>query len=277
MEFSPTSTPSFEQYQHNQAALGFGQSSPAQRRDWYDTWASMYYPNAFQAELLNYQNEYDKPINQMLRWQQAGLNPYNFQPSSGASGNQGASIKQSTGHQDIMQKKIGNTLSAVSSLSGAVRAAKEIYDYMNFGKDISAYNKEVAHQNSLMAYQNQLWNSYWNLGNDAVIDQQFDDNGNLISERKISESPRAKYMESSTQRIQAQISQLNSMVDVLYPSQAEANKAKAALTAYQEQILHGNNDAILNINTGNALADSILKVLAFWLKQQSLVGIGSLM
>lgn len=261
MEFIDNITPDYTNYK---AALPSGYIGAAKDQDQYNSWLSMYIPNAYQAAMLNYQNEYEKPINQMLRYQQAGLNPYSFQHQQSASGAQGAAIKPSTANQEIRQQKIDQVLKGVSTLSQAAGAARELFDYMNFGRFISASNKEIAVHNTAVARSNRYWTEYWN--GPVVVDE----GGNSYIDAP--GSPRAQYMQFSTQRIQAQISQLDSMVNTLYPSQVSANEARAALQAYQKQLLQGQNDAILDINTGNELADSILKMLAFWIKNSLNLG-----
>lgn len=249
MEFTDSVTPSFDQYKQNMPYT-FGATNP-DKRDMFREWAQMYYPNAFQAALLNYQNEYDKPINQMLRYQEAGLNPYSFQPSqssSGASGSKPGVVAQTAG------ERVQNALKGIDSTVKAAATAREIYDYVNYGRHTSQSNMLRAFADASRAQSEADWAGYWNYG------PGFGPNSVYVES-----SPRARYMEGSTQRIEAQVSQLNYLVDTLYPSQEEANRARAALQDYQKQIQQGNYDAILQIDTGNKTADAILKMLCMML------------
>lgn len=233
---------------------------------WKD-WASLYYPNAFQAAMLNYQNEYEKPINQMLRYQEAGINPYAFQPQQSASGAQGS---KPGSFSQTYQDRVQNAMKAVSSLSQAAGIAKELYDYCKFGVgirqndlDISGFNRSTALSRSQSAAYQAQWDQWWNTGIDNSSSEGTPSDHYFPG--IIESSPRARYMEASTQRIERQVKQLDYFVDILYPSQKEALEARAALQAYQKDIQQGNYDAILNINTGNKTADSILKMLCIML------------
>lgn len=70
-------------------------------------------------------------------------------------------------------------------------------------------------------------------------------------------------MQQSTDRIAAQISQLETLVNMIYPSQKQANEARSALDDYKKQVLAGQKDVILQIDTGDQTADAILKGVLF--------------
>lgn len=251
MEFTDNVTPGYGTYWQNtvnNSPWTVGRAS--KEADAYNQWAQLYYPNAFQVAMLNYQNEYDKPINQMLRWQEAGLNPYAFQPSQGASGAQGSKPGSGTPFSSLQQDKVNTALRAVSTSSQALSVARELYDYLNFGKEIRSSELLRAQADASRAQSEADWALYWNYGE-----------GMGPNSPAVQSSPRAQYMANSSERISAQINQLNSLVDTLYPSQVEANAARAALQDYQKQIQQGNYDAILSINTGNKTVDAILRML----------------
>lgn len=274
MEFQDTTIPSFQDFASQYKSPGAPGMSRSQLNDLRDTWNQMYYPNAFQAALMNFQNEWQSPVNQMLRYQQAGLNPYSFQSQQSASGAQGSKPEPQFGRQQLNQEKISNALKAASSVSQVMGVAKDIYDYLKFGKDRSFY------QTSLLKAQNTAqslaiqrseaaldWDNYWNYGSTIVPTDEY--GNNVIDPNN---SPRAKYMQSSTDRINGQIDQLKYLTKFLYPSQKDLNDARTALIKYQKEISEGRYDAVLNIHTGNATADSILRMIGMWLLQSS-VGI----
>ncbi len=274
MEFQDTTTPSFQDYV-NQYKSPYAQGmSTSKMNDLRDTWAQMYYPNAFQAAMLNYQNEWQKPLNQMLRYQEAGLNPYSFQAQQSASGAQGAKPEPQFGRQQLNQEKISNALKAASTVTQVMSVAKDIYDYLKFGKDRSFYQTSLTKNNADAASylaqikeQEMAWSQYWNGAR-----QGYDDEGNDMGFQiwDPNESPRAQYMQSSTQRINAQIGQLQYLTKFLYPSQKDLNEARKALIDYQKEISQGRYDAVLKINTGNRTADSILRMIGMWLLQSSI-------
>lgn len=276
MEFNDQVTPSWQDYysqMYNPNAPGLAPTQ-AQNRDWYNSWLSMYMPNAFQAALLNYQNEYERPVNQMLRYQEAGLNPYSYQHQQSASGSQGAQIKPSTDNQEMSLKRVQTMMNGVSSLSSALGAAKEIYDYINFGVEQQGYRtsilasqSEAANYEALLKGSDLNWQRYWNQGVDLPV-TYYDSNGQK-HDFLPSHSPRAKYMQESTSRLRAQIAQLSYMVNTLYPSQTAANEARAALTNYLQEIEAGKNQAVLNINTGHKDLDAVLRFIVYLLKDNS--------
>lgn len=270
MEFTDTTTPNFEDYksQNRQYWRAWHDSD----KDAFASWAQMYYPNAFQAALLNYQNEYEKPINQMLRYQQAGISPYSdFSSQSSSSGSQGSAPTPSFGFQEIRNKKMQNFLKGVQDIVQIVGAAKEVYDYMSYGRSksfsdsiISSYNADAAQAAALSRQSQAAWDIYWNTGQDTENVPGF----------KVSESPRAVYMENSTQRIANQVEQIAYMVDYLYPSQVDANEARAALVDYQKEIEQGRYDAVLSINTGNKNVDAFLRALCMFFIGSTSMGVG---
>lgn len=272
-------------------------NGPPNMSDLYNSYLSLYSPNAFQAAMMNYQNEWQSPQNQMLRYQAAGLNPYSFQAQSSASGSQGAKIQPDHGFGNLKQEKLGNMVKGISTLSGLFSTAKEIFDYINYGrvfsqernrltanqadvasqqvKNLQQQQELLLHQTNAAELNNDLkrvqldWDRYWNLGlKDYAEDPE---TGKRYS---ASESPRATYMKNSTNRIASQVAQLEYMTDFLYPSQVDLNAAKKAIADYQLEIMKGNNDAVLMINTGNKTADAILKIIAYWLKQNISLGVG---
>lgn len=270
MEFIDNVTPSFPDYQsQNRQYWRMWHDSD---KDAFMSWAQMYYPNAFQAAMLNYQNEYEKPVNQMLRYQEAGLNPYSFQNQSSASGSQGAAPTPSFGFQEIRNKRMQNFLKGVNDIVQIVGSAKEVYDYMNYGRTksfnesvISSYNADIAQALALTRQSEADWSAYWNRGNISV---------DPASGKPINESPRAVYMDNSTQRIANQVEQIAYMVDFLYPSQREANLARAALVDYQKEIEKGRYDAVLSIDTGNKNVDAFLRALCMFFIGSTSMGVG---
>lgn len=239
---------------------------------------SMHYQNAYNTALLNYQNEYNSPLQQMLRYQEAGLNPFLAQNDSGNMGSAipGANPRGSSAVTPSGTEIAGSVNQGINALANVLRTAQGVYDYVQYGRPLQELNLQSNERRSDILLQ-QLdnygiqgailsedlrkhaaeadWSQYWNYGPGF-----FPEDSN-----RIQDSPRARYMEFSTERISAQIEQLKSLVDVLYPSQKQANEARAALSDYQRQVMEGQNDAILSIDTGDPQRDAILKQVLFWL------------
>lgn len=240
-----------------------------------DNFLTMYYQNAYNTAMMNYQNQYNTPLQQMLRYQEAGLNPFlaSNEPGNMGSGPSAAAPRGSftaPSKAAVAQANSAMVNQAINSLNNTLKTAQGIYDYVKFGRPLQEFNlqgafydvgksqfdSERARQEADKAASEAAFARYWNTGQDSVVD----DTGFSVSG-----SPRARYMEQSTQRISAQISQLEALVNVLYPSQAQANGARSALAVLQKEVLDGQKGAILQINTGNDTADAILKMVCFWL------------
>lgn len=227
---------------------------------------SKYQEQAFQVGLMNYQNQYNSPFEQMLRYQAAGLSPWlsysqNQTPAAGISGNPSARA-QSHGSSSSAQQ-MSSAASFISSAVGVARAAREMYDYMKYGKDISAWSAlssgSKAHREDLET-QFQRWFSR-DSGIIPGSDQSLSDiYGN---------SMRARYNEARTLTQEEKVNQLRAVVNMI-PDQQARTQALKALDDYRLEIMKGQNDAILNLNTGNVTADSFIQLLAYWLFKQNL-------
>lgn len=236
-------------------------------------WATMYYQNAYNTALLNYQNEYNTPLNQMLRYQEAGLNPFLAGQDAGNMGQYhsgGTPRGNFTAPTKVQEAAAVNQ--SINTLNQSLKTAQSIYDYIQYGRPLNEaqlniqnwdamrvkFDADSAQYLALQREAESAWARYWNLGQEGYVDP---DNGDKL----MSETPRARYMELSTERLGAQIDQLQSLVKVLYPSQAEASKASAALNLYKKEVLEGQKGAILQLDTGDPTRDAILKQVLFWL------------
>lgn len=245
------------------------QKSSDRTRQLSGDWATMYYQNAYNTALLNYMNEYNSPAQQMLRYQQAGISPLmvaqNGSPGNMDSGHAGAAPKGAFVAPSSVQKWQAG-LQTINSIQQAIGAASELYNFVRFGvpsaeKSLDILDSKLLQERALASkYSSEAdWQLYWNYG------PGMGPNSPLVEG-----SPRAAYMEQSTNRIAAQISQLDALVDVIYPNQAEAYKARAALDDYRKQVLEGQYSAPLMIDTGNGVADAILQAFIFKLMNTNL-------
>lgn len=258
MTFVDTATPSTPR-QYMDVVQGYAPpgSGNDRTRQLSSDWATMYYQNAYNTAVMNYQNEYNSPLQQMLRYQEAGINPYLAaqDPGNMASSHAGGTPKGAfVAPSDAEYAR--TAMQGINTLRQVLDTSQDIYDYVQYGAPSHKQQLvNLALQGDLLGYQGDLtleklriaaaeanWAEYWN---GSEFGTEF--------------SPRAKYMEDSTLRMEAQIEQLNALVNVIYPSQQAANTARAALDTYKTALMHGENDAILEINTGYPELDSILK------------------
>lgn len=257
MEFVDSYTPSSAQ-QFIDTAQAYKGTGDAKRQLAGD-WATMYYQNAYNTAMMNYMNEYNSPKQQMLRYQEAGISPWlvagQANPGNMDSGHAGAAPKGNFTAPSNVQKQAA-AVQTLNSINQVVQSAGEFYDYIKYGAPthqaqfMNLNTQGDILQQQLRAYAAEAdWKEYWN----------YKPTDDIVSPS--AGSPRAVYMEFSTQQKAAQVQQLESLVESLYPSQVAANEARAALQEYQKQILEGKNDAILTLNTGYPQVDAWLKMV----------------
>lgn len=268
MQFVDNVTPTNPQ-QYMNAVQNYSGRGNDRRRQLSSDWATMYYQNAYQTAMLNYMNQWNSPENQMLRYQRAGISPWlvgqdpgNMPSAPSGAAPQGKFVAPST--LDQFRGYSG-------ALTNVMQESLKLYDYLQYGSGIRSEQLKRAPlethnlglQGESLSHQLRRYSAeadfaeWWNRNPGGLEDSR--------TGSPSSNSPRATYMELSTNRLAAQISQLESMVSMLYPSQVAANKARTALDAYKTQILHGQKDVILNIDTGHPQVDSILKGVLFFL------------
>lgn len=281
MQFVDTITPASPvQYQNNiYAGEKSLKDSHFQLRN---DWASMYYQNAYNTAMVNYMNEYNTPLQQMLRYQDAGLSKWNA-AATPDPGNMSDRANGAAPHGNFRApSQLEQRVKTLQAINDVVGAATEMYDYMTYGAKTNEYTMQAAKYNRGIALynyglkENELdWSNWWNRG----VVRTDPETGQVMPTYDVGNSPRASYMQMSTNEKAARINQLQSLVDVIYPNQADALAAKAALDRYNKEILEGKNDAILQISTGNDTSDNILRLLVYQLlnSQNALIGLAGKM
>lgn len=226
---------------------------------------SKYQEQAFQVALMNYQNEYNSPLQQMLRYQAAGLSPWltysqNQTPAAGISGNPSARA-QAHGSSSAAQK-MSSAASFISSAVGVARAATQVYDYIKYGKEVSAWGALEAGSRAANADTERRFNDWLSRISGYVT-------GEETLDEAFANSIRGRQASARTFTQEEKVNQLKAIVDML-PDQKARTQALQALDNYRLQIMQGQNDAILNMNTGNQTIDSFIQLLAYWLFKQNL-------
>lgn len=208
---------------------------------------------AYNLELWNLQNEYNSPAAQMKRFQDAGLNPnLIYSQQNMASAPQGASAA-SFRPQNTAARQYENALSTIGQIMNTVKAARETYDYLKYGKETAAWNRNLIMQRSQAQALENYWNEYLlGLGH---------------QDPEISPIPNSKkatmygyQMDTQQQRFE----QLKAVCGMI-PDQQARQKSLKALDDYRLQILQGQYGAIMNINTGSSGVDAFLRMLGMYL------------
>lgn len=211
---------------------------------------------AFEVDMWNAKNRYDSPAEQMKRYQDAGLNPFLIYGQQNQSGNipQGTPAHfQSSG---TMAKGYQNAMNTIAQVNNTLRQAAETFDYLTYGRSQSAWNLKNIQETALSRHLSNEWNELLLTGPSSDPETR---------SYLIGQGPRFKMYQNQQQAVAERINQLKAAISLI-PDQRERMKALTALEAYRLQILRGQNDALLNIDTGNDTVDSWLKSVALWFK-----------
>lgn len=235
-------------------------------RDWSDSLQAEYnfllkqQEQAYNFELWKATNEWNSPAAQMTRYQDAGLNPnliYNQQNVAQSPASASAMAFRSTGTR---AKQTQNALNMINQFGQIVKQAKDIYDYATYGAPERGLQNQLlqrqyeksyfdlltaSHQETAAQLQN--WWNMWLQGRAELPD----DAPAVVRYQKQNE-----YQDAQIRRMEAYIKMI--------PDQQARLAALTALDDYRLKILQGQNDAILNINTGNATADAFLRAFLYF-------------
>lgn len=207
---------------------------------------------AYNLELWNLQNKYNSPAEQMKRYQDAGLNPnliYQQQNAASAPASASASTFRSGG---IAARRAQNAINAIGQIMNIVKAARDTFDYMRYGREEHAWQRNLTMQRSQGQALENYWNSYL-LGMDM-----YGENSPIPS------SPRARMYQYQIDTQEQRFLQLKAVVATI-PDQQERTRALKALDDYRLQIMQGQYGALMQINTGSSGLDSFLRMLGFYL------------
>lgn len=221
--------------------------------------------NALQIALMNYMNEYNSPQHQMLQRQLAGLNPYSDYAVQAAASS-GVSASPSMHSSGTHAKSVQATMSMVNQLLGSLETGQKIYDYMTYGRDLSKYQLDAA------------------IGRSGILSEQLQQEvmrtgllqwaAGLPGYEGIADSPYGQRYQAQThnyavteERVEAYKSQINYLVNHLYPSQVERNEALKQLDEQKYGIQDAQYGAVTNIHTGNQTADGILQFLLMMFRE----------
>lgn len=212
---------------------------------------------AFTEAMYNYNNWYNSDSQRMKRRSQAGLNPYGIEgsPAASAAAAPSAPVVRSSG---TATKAVQTSL---QSVIGLLSQAREVYDLLSVKQPLAEQQSKLLSHKIPAALAEADW-LYW-----LTYGDDFGPNSLLVNN-----SPRASLFNTQKQAVAGRASQLEFLVKNLYPSQESRNKALEALDNYRLEVMKGQNDAILNINTGYDTLDGILRLLAYWLNNRTSLG-----
>lgn len=248
----------------------FGPNNNLGSRDWNDTTTAAYnyllhqQDNALAVDLMNYQNRYNSPQNQMLLRQAAGINPYSdYAVQAGASPNISSSPSFRSQGTQAKREQINNQ--RIATFLQSLQTGQQIADYMMYGRDLSKFQVSAAVGRSGVLseqVQQELMRTglmAWQLGYEGY--------------EGIGSSPYGQRYQAQTQgyvaqqeRVEAYKKQINYLVDQLYPSQKERNEALKQLDDQKYGIQEASYGAVTTIHTGNQTVDGILQFLLMALR-----------
>lgn len=215
--------------------------------------------NQFNLDVWNLNNEYNSPTAQMQRYQDAGLNPnliYGQQNTASAPGSASMASIHPTNPQSKKQQR---AIEAVNAMINVARSARETYDYLEYGEDISKYQEQSAFYNSGISREKadqavleSMWQRYL-MGSPL---------GEDVSSR-LETSPRGQLYQHQVDLADQRYQQVKGLVDMI-PDQKARTQVLEQLERYRLNIMQGQNDFILNIHTGLGEGfDSFVKMLCY--------------
>lgn len=228
----------------------FGEYSSRDMSD-YSTYALNYLAKqqeqAYNLQLWNLTNEYNSPAAQMKRYQDAGLNPNLIYGQQNVAQSPAAASAFQGRSAGTASKATQNAISWINQLQGIVKSARDTYDYVKYGRSKSFADLTNAQlQGNALSLRN-AWEGYL-IGEPTYTD--------------IEHSPRGRMYQAQTQTSEQRYRQLVLLCNMI-PDQQARVKALTALDEYRQEIMKGQNDAVLNIHTGNETADSWIKALLY--------------
>lgn len=224
--------------------------------------------NQFNLDVWNMQNAYNTPAAQMARYQEAGLNPNLIYGQSNMAGDvKSASSAQprSSGNYGKMSQ-VG--MNAISQMVSAARTAREMYDYMSYGRNLSKYqmlgafyDQAIGRNRADMSDLELMWQRY--IQGSPLLPTYADSLQQAEANNKLKASPRGQLYESQLQTQEQRFRQLKGVADMI-PDQRARQQVLKQLEDYRLNILQGQNDFILDIDTplGDGF-DSFIKMLMY--------------
>lgn len=246
----------------------FGKDNNLNNRDWSDTSVAAYnyllkqQEQAYNLELWNLMNEYNTPAAQMKRYQDAGLNPNLIYGQSNTASSPQAASAMSFRSGNVQARKTANALDMIGQFRNIVQQAKDIWDYAKYGaKEHQLENVTEFYRGALTKSQagisqlNELFEN-WLLGSPDSPDYSGSRRGQMYDLGYRIKQGQADLQDANYQRVLA----LTKMI----PDQQARLAALRALDEYRLKILQGQNDAVLNISTGNETADAFLRAFIYF-------------
>lgn len=209
---------------------------------------------AFTEAMYNYNNWYNSDSQRMQRRLAAGLNPYGLEGSAAASAasSPSAPVARSAG---TAAKGMQAASSAIQNLIGVASQARELYDLLTVKKPLSEKQQQLIANKIPASLAESDWLQWLTYGDDFGPNSVY-----------VQGSPRANMYRFQTNAQASRVEQLKFLVESLYPSQEARNKALKELDDYRLSVMEGQNDAILNIDTGYKGLDAFLRFLAYFLR-----------
>lgn len=208
---------------------------------------------AFELEMWNLKNQYDSPAAQMQRYQDAGLNPNLIYGQQNVSGNTPQGSPATFRSSGSFSRGAQNAAQMISQMVGIVKAAREMYDYVNYGKEASYWSNISSQEQVIGQKLNNAWNDYLLHGDNMIYGDT----------TRIPYGPRAKLYKTQTDVARKRYDQLVALCNMI-PDQQARTKALKELDDYRLQIMQGQYGAIMGINTGYQGLDALLKMFGFY-------------
>lgn len=211
---------------------------------------------AYNLELWNLTNEYNSPAAQMKRYQDAGLNPNLVYSQSNEASSPAAAAAPSFRSGGVAARHAQNAVNFIGQMRNIVESAFETWKYFSpYGRNMRSFDQELG---GISVRRNQAeadWLDYITYGRHSLNDP--------ADLAKVPTGYRAGMYNLEANSKEAAYDRAKALAAMI-PDQQARTQALKALDDKRLDILRGQNDAILNIQTGNPTVDSWLRALMYF-------------
>ena len=211
---------------------------------------------AYNLELWKLTNEYNSPAAQIARYQDAGLNPNLIYGQSNEASSPASASAPTFRSGNVQARQAQNAINTIGQFRQIIESAFETYQYFSpYARNMRSFDQSNAGIQQRRYQAEADWLDYLTYGRN-----RFEDPASID---KVPTSPRAGMYNLQANAQEQNYYRLKALADMI-PDQQARQQALKALDDKRLQIMQGQNDALLNIHTGNATVDSWLKALMYF-------------
>lgn len=211
---------------------------------------------AYNLELWHLTNQYNSPAAQMARYQDAGLNPNLIYSQQNTSQSPASASAASFRPGYAQARQTQNAMNAISQFRSIVQDAFETYKYFSpYERNMRSFDQVLGGLNLRRSQAEADWLDYITYNRFSFEDP--------ASPERVPYGPRAGMYNLEANNKEAAYNRMVALANMI-PDQRARTQALKELDDKRLEIMKGQNDAVLNIRTGNPTVDSWLKALMYF-------------